>query len=214
VTWVRVEYLSDDAGEQLRAAERRWRDSTTDEDALEAADLAERGFEQQDAVARELSSLPDSWMLLRGYRNRRGGVDAVLVGPSGVWAVAVKRRPVRLHAIGDDWWYENTDRCGNVVESGWATDGGRRSWPRQVNEVAADLAGWLRRNGQQVSIRTAVLLIHESAAIGQREQLTVSLVTTDPQQLLTQIEAQRERLSAEARRRIVDLIRRDHQSYE
>jgi hypothetical protein len=48
-----------------------------------------------------LSTLSNDWVLLRGYRNRRGETDPVLVGPAGVWAIEVKRRRVLLHAVGD-----------------------------------------------------------------------------------------------------------------
>lgn len=62
----------------------------------------------EDALVWGLSGLSDEWLMLRGYRNRRGETDHVLVGPLGVWAVEVKRRRVRLNAVGDRWWFVRT----------------------------------------------------------------------------------------------------------
>ena len=50
----------------------------------------------EDLLAWCLSGLSDEWVLLRGYRNRRGETDGVLVGPHGVWAIEIKRRQVAV----------------------------------------------------------------------------------------------------------------------
>lgn len=61
------------------------------------------GVQGEELMAGSLSTLPDEWVLLRGYRNRRGETDLVLVGPAGMWAIEVKRRRVLLHAVGEQW---------------------------------------------------------------------------------------------------------------
>lgn len=62
------------------------------------------GVRGEDALASSLSSaLSDDWVMLGGYRNRKGEADLVLVGPSGVWVIEVKNRNVRLHIDGDHW---------------------------------------------------------------------------------------------------------------
>jgi hypothetical protein len=164
----------------------------------------------EEALVYGLSGLDDSWTMLRGYRNRRGETDHVLVGPGGVWAVEVKRRRVRLHVMGEQWWYEKLSARGNVVETGWAVDGGGRSWARQVNDVANDLAAWLARNGHGVPVRTAVMVMHEQALLGRCENLTVNLVGTHPAHLLGAIEQNAYRVDAAACQEIVTLIKRDH----
>ncbi|MCE7007360.1 NERD domain-containing protein [Kibdelosporangium philippinense] len=117
------------------------------------------GILGEDELAWALSVLPDDWVLLRGYRNRCGETDQVLVGPSGIWVIEVKYRRVRLNIDGDEWWYEKLDHRGSVVGVERAIDGGRRSWARQVNDVAFDLAAWLTRNRYEVPIYTAVMLM-------------------------------------------------------
>ncbi|MBU2666312.1 NERD domain-containing protein [Actinoplanes bogorensis] len=161
-----------------------------------------------------LSGLDDSWTMLRGYRNRRGETDSVLVGPLGVWAVEVKRRRVRVHAVGEQWWYEKLSARGNVVEAGWAVDGGGRTWARQVNDVADDLAAWLARNGHPTRIRTAVMLMHEQAQFGRCEHLTVTMIGTHPAQLLDAIGRYASPLTAGECQQIVALICRDHRFHE
>lgn len=165
----------------------------------------------EDALARGLSGLSDEWLMLRGYRNRRGETDHVLVGPRGVWAVEVKLRRIRLNVVGDRWWFEKLDNWGNVVETGWAVDGGGRSWARQVNDIAGDLQAWLDRNHHQVTVHAAVMLMHERAQIGRCENLTVDLVGTQPAHLLHEITARSSPLTPDECQDVARLIRRDHQ---
>jgi len=165
----------------------------------------------EEALVHGLSGLDDSWIMLRGYRNRRGETDHVLVGPFGVWAVEVKRRRVRLYVEGEQWWYEKLSSRGYVQEREWAVDGGGRSWARQVNDVAGDLAAWLERNGHSVPVRTAVMVLHEQAVLARCENLTVSMVGTHPAHLLEAIERYAHPLDSRACEQIVALVRRDHQ---
>lgn len=169
------------------------------------------GVRGEDALMWGLSGLSDEWLMLRGYRNRRGETDHVLVGPLGIWAVEVKLRRVRLTVVGEQWWFEKLDRWGNVVQTGWAVDGGGRSWARQVSDVAAALQAWLVRNHHRVLVRTAVMLMHEHAHLGRCENLTVDLVATQPARLLEEIAARSTPLTPDACQDIARLIRRDHQ---
>jgi hypothetical protein len=149
--------------------------------------------------------------MLRGYRNRRGETDHVLVGPAGVWAVEVKRRRVLLHAVGDRWWYQRISAGGRGYESEWAVDGGGRNWSQQVGQIAHDLAVWLERQGHQVLVRTAVMLMHEQARLVECVEPGVDFVGTDPRQLLDAIIRWFPTpLDTETCRDIVRLIERDH----
>lgn len=164
----------------------------------------------ENTLAWTLSVLPDEWVMLRGYHNRRGETDHVLVGPHGVWAVEVKRRRVRVNVDGDQWWFEKLDSRGNVVDTGWAVDGGGRSWARQVNDIAGDLASWLTRNGHQIQVNTAVMLMHERAQLGRIKDLTVHLLANHPAHLLEELARRPRMLCPETCEEIVGLIRRDH----
>lgn len=168
------------------------------------------GVEGEDALVRALSVLSDDWTMLRGYRNRRGETDSVLVGPRGVWAVEVKRRRVRLYVVDDRWWFERTDRRGKLVGTAWAVDGGGRTWGRQVGDVAGDLAARLARDGCPVRVHTAVVLMHERAVVARCERPDVDLVSARPDRLLAAIHARPVTLGRGDRAAVTDLIRRDH----
>jgi hypothetical protein len=171
------------------------------------------GVEGEDALVRELAVLSDDWLMLRGYHNRRGETDHVLIGPRGIWAVEVKRRRVRLYVVGDRWWFERTDRRGKLVGTAWAVDGGGRTWGRQVGDVAADLAAWLARNGYAVPVHTAVMLMHELAVVARCERPDVDLVSARPDRLLTAIHVQPAALGSDTRAAVAELVRRDHRHH-
>jgi hypothetical protein len=168
------------------------------------------GIQGEDSLTWALSALPDDWVMLRGYRNRRGETDHVLVGPLGVWAVEVKNRAVSLHVAGDQWWYEKFDRNGRLVDSGQAVDGGGRSWAHQVNDVAGDLARWLCRRGYRVPVRTAVILMHERARLVRCRQLSVDLLGIGPGHLVQGLQRYAVPLSPQDCDAIVSLVCRDH----
>ncbi|MCO8271791.1 NERD domain-containing protein [Actinoplanes sp. TRM 88003] len=168
----------------------------------------------EEALVHGLLGLDDSWVMLRGYHNRRGETDHVLVGPAGIWAVEVKRRRIRLHVMGEKWWYEKLDARGNVVDTGWAVDAGGRTWERQVTEVAADLAAWLARNGHPVPVRTAVMIMHEQAQLGRLENQSADVVGTRSAHLLEAIGRYAIPLDPQSCEAIVALIERDHQFHQ
>lgn len=89
--------------------------------------------------------------------------------------------------------------------------GSGRSWARQVNDVAAGLAAWLARNGHNVPIRTAVMVMHEEATLGRCENLAVHVIGTHPAHLLEAIEGYAAPLDLRSCEEIIALIRRDHQ---
>jgi hypothetical protein len=172
------------------------------------------GKHGENVLAWSLSGLDDSWTMLRGYRNRRGETDHVVVGPQGMWMIEVKRWRIHLHATGDDWWYERVDSRGRVYKTDWAADKSRRSWARQVNEPAADLAVWLGKNGHHVPINTAVVLVHERAVVAEISNPTVNLVAANPTVLRDAMLSLPVTLTARTCEEIVALIRRDHKYHQ
>lgn len=162
------------------------------------------------ALATGLSSLSDDWILLRGYRNGRGETDAVVIGPSGLWAVEVKNYNASLTVDGNRWSYQRLDRRGKVVDEKLAVDGSGRSWARQVIDVAEDLSRWLIRNHQSVTVHTAVILTHERARVAACRDPEVDLVSTDTGDLLRAMARAETPLTARDCSRIAELIRRDH----
>src|SRR6266550_1227058 len=83
-------------------------------------DLEEKimaGIAGEQLVATELSrALDDDWILLRGYRNRRGEIDQLLLGPRGLFAIEVKNLNATVHVDGDRWRADKYDNYGNLVE--------------------------------------------------------------------------------------------------
>ena len=112
-------------------------------------DLEEKimaGIAGEQLVATELGrALDDDWTLLRGYRNRRGEIDQLLLGPRGLFAIEVKNLNATVHVDGDRWRADKYDNYGNLVEQRPIADRMGRSPSVQLNEPADDLERFLAR---------------------------------------------------------------------
>ncbi len=170
------------------------------------------GIAGEQRVAVELGrALDDEWTLLRGYRNRRGEIDHLLLGPRGLFAIEVKNLNATGHVDGDRWRADKYDNYGNLVEQRTIADRTGRSPSAQLNEPADDLERFLRERGQPVAIQRVVILAHRRSRIGTARNLTVRVVTS-PDYLLTLIDSPsgREPLTDEQRTAIRRLIQHDH----
>ena len=156
----------------------------------------------------------DDVTLLCGYRNRKGEVDGVLITPSGVWLVEVKNCNVELDIDGTRWKATEVDNWGNIKDRYPAADSTGRSWARQVLEPARDLERWLSRNGLDVPVHTAVMLIHDRASITRVENPAVDLVSTRPEVLIDAITSAPPGLFDGQRQAVIELITRDHRHHE
>lgn len=128
-----------------------------------------------------LADRPHQWIVFNGYRNRRGEVDHLVLGPMGLWAVEVKNRRVLLDVFGQSWVANKLDSSGKIVGDEPAADrGGQgRNWGRQVAEPAELLADHLADKGHPVPVRTAVLLVKPGAKVGRATDPGIDLVTAD-----------------------------------
>jgi hypothetical protein len=180
------------------------------EEAMRAGSVAEQ------RVADELGrALGQEWVLFRGYRNSRGEIDGVLLGPGGLFAYEVKYHNATVYISGDAWAGEKYDNYGNLVEPRRAiVDRGSRgrSPSQQLNEPAGALAAWLSRRGHRVEIARVVLLTHPKARIGSSNGPTVRVVTS-PAGLLRLVQGSGVRLGAQQRAEIAEVIRRDHRHH-
>jgi hypothetical protein len=166
-------------------------------------------------VAAGLSgALNDDWALLRGYRNRRGEIDQILLGPRGLFAIEVKHRNATVHVTGDDWQFDKYDRYGNLVGQGRIEDGGGRSPSRQVNEPASELERFLRDRGQPAKIKRIVMLTHPSSRLGSTRNLTVNLVATSTGYLISHLNDCPVAFDSHQLARLEQLIVRDHRHHE
>lgn len=168
------------------------------------------GVAAEDEVPTNLSVLPDEWTLVRGYANRRGELDHLLLGPRGVWAIEVKGRGIRVNVNGDHWSFQKFDRYGNLVEHGTLADRGGRSWGRQVTDIATDLEQFLRSRGTPVTVETAVVVMHHRAEIGSCVNLHISALSIGTDELLTEILNQPITIDTARLEQLGQLIRRDH----
>ncbi|MGI8446073.1 MAG: nuclease-related domain-containing protein [Streptosporangiaceae bacterium] len=151
----------------------------SDQEAILAA-----GMTGEQTVATELGAvLGDEWVLLRGYRNRRGEIDHILLGPRGLFAIEVKHRNATVDISGDQWRFRKYDRYGNLVEEGWITDRRGRSPSVQLNEPAAELERFLSRQGHSVRAQRVVILSHPRSALGDCRDISVDLVATSTSHL-------------------------------
>jgi hypothetical protein len=177
-------------------------------------DLEEKimaGIAGEQLVAAELGrALDDDWTLLRGYRNRRGEIDQLLLGPRGLFAIEVKNLNATVHVDGDRWRADKYDNYGNLVERRPVADRMGRSPSVQLNEPADDLERFLGERGQPAEIQRVVVLAHRRSALGTVRSPTV-LALTSPGDLLTLVGNSASRLSRGQRAAIGALIRRDHE---
>ena len=178
-----------------------------------ATDLEEKimaGIAGEQLVATELGRrLDDSWTLLRGYRNRRGEIDHLLLGPRGLFAIEVKNLNATVHVDGDRWRADKYDRYGNLVEQRVIADRMGRSPSVQLNEPADDLERLLAGRGHPAQVRRVVILTHERSRLGTVRNPTV-LAGTSAGYVLDLAEASARRLDREQRAAIADQIQRDH----
>jgi hypothetical protein len=181
--------------------------------AREQAMLAGRNAERR--VADELAAaLDDEWVLLRGYCNSRGEIDALLLGPRGLFAIEQKYRSVRVFIRGDEWTAEQIDKFGKTRGAGFPIrDKKGRSPSEQVKEPAAALSRWLSTNKRGTTVTPVVLLTHPSVRIGSIQHPTVR-VERSTRSLLALVERSQYALDAGPRTDIEHLIRRDHEFHK
>lgn len=182
----------------------------TDEQSKLAA-----GVEGEQLVADELGrALSDDWVLLRGYKNSRGEIDHLLLGPKGLVAIEVKNINGTVHCDGDSWRVDKYDRYGNLVEQYSIGDRGarHRSPSVQLNEPADALEDFLRSRGQDVGVLRVVLLAHPRSKVGACRGATVSIFTraSEVTRLLTKV---RQPFDPATRAKLEDLIIRDHRHH-
>ena len=168
------------------------------------------GIAGEQLVATELGrALDDDWTLLRGYRNRRGEIDHLLLGPKGLFAVEVKNINATVSIDGDRWRADKYDNYGNLVEQREIADRKGRSPSEQLNEPAAELERFLHERGQRVTVQRVVVLAHKRSRIGSRRHPTVH-VGTSTGDLLNLVNDSRQELDERQRAGTERLIRRDH----
>jgi hypothetical protein len=176
--------------------------------------ILKAGVTGEQVVMTELGRfLDDDWTLLRGYRNRHGEIDHLLLGPRGLFAIEVKHRNATVHVHGDTWHFDKYDRYGNLVEQGLITDRRGRSPSVQLNESASELEQFLRSRGQPVRAERIVVLTHPRSQLGTTENLTVT-VATSTDYILSCLTDSPAAFHAQQLTQLEQLIVRDHRHHE
>lgn len=170
--WLRLAFLARRARKELSFSASR--PPSNQEESIRAGRDAER------RVAADLErALDGDWVLLRGYRNRRGEIDGLLLGPRGLFAYEVKYLNGTVHINGDDWQCEKFDKYGNLVQPrAPLRDRGGRSPSRQLRDPTNELRDWLAKRGQRVAVTPVVLLVHDRSRIGALRHPTVTVATS------------------------------------
>jgi hypothetical protein len=209
LTWLRLMFRA--RREQRELARLRMFSGfpTGREDKIRAGRDAER------RVAADLErALDGEWVLFRGYKNRAGEIDGLLLGPRGLFAYEVKYHNGTVYISGDDWQSEKFDRYGNLVEHRAPFhDRGGRSPSRQLSEPVAALGEWLGKRGQRIAITPIVLLVHDRSRIGEIQNPAVE-VATSTGGLLRLAERSTAKLGTGQRAAIEKIIRDDHRHHE
>jgi hypothetical protein len=178
--------------------------------ASDREEILTAGMTGEQMVAAGLGrALGDDWVLLRGYQNRRGEIDHLLLGPRGLIAIEGKHRNATVHCDGDDWRFDKYDRYGNLVDQGRICDQRGRSPSVQLNEPAGMLEGFLRSCGHAVSIQRVVLLTHPRSRLGNCSNRTVHIATSTDY-VIDLLNASAPSLEAAQLGQLEQLIVRDH----
>ena len=123
--------------------------------------------------------LSDEWILLSGFRNFKGEIDRILVGPGGIFSMEVKNRNGHIFCESDYWTLDKYDRYGKLVEGniviadGGKENGKRRGPSRQLNEPTDMLEKFLKRTLPDCRICRIIIFTHERARLGNLDNPTV-----------------------------------------
>jgi hypothetical protein len=207
-TWLRLAFAV--WAEQRRAPGK----PVPDQPDTDTEEKIRAGIAGEQLVTAELGrALGDDWTLLRGYRNRRGEIDHLLVGPAGLFAIEVKNINATVHIDGDRWRADKYDNYGNLVEQRPITDRKGRSPSEQLNEPAAELERFLHERGQRVTVQRVVVLTHRRSRLGPSRHPGVH-VGTSTGYVLSLVHDSDAVLDERQRAEVERLIRRDHDFYE
>ena len=173
------------------------------------------GIKGEQEVADVLSgALGDAWVLIKGYRNRRGEIDYLLLGPGGMFAVEVKYVNGTFAITRERWRYVRYDNYGNQVGEGLLQDARRRPPNVQLAEPLAMLEQFLATRGQSVRMRPVVLLNHPKARVTLSAPDVGVEVLTSTAQLRDLVRAAEGQLEARKLAEVERLIIRDHHFHE
>lgn len=133
---------------------------------------------EQLVKAKLAAVLGDEFTLVCGYKNQKGEIDQILVGPLCVICIEIKYMTGHISCLGDAWTRDRYDNYGNLVESNLPIrDKGGRGPSAQLNESADRLAEFLRQRLGIERLYRTVVFAHEASVLRSIKAPTVDLVT-------------------------------------
>jgi hypothetical protein len=156
-------------------------------------------------------ALNDDWALFKGYRNRGGEIDYLLIGPRGLFAIEVKHVNGAFRIAPENWLYRRSDGYGNEVGDVLVlADRGGRPPHVQLAEPLEQLERFLAKRGQPVPWRSVVMLNHPRAKIISCADGLEAHVLTSSRQLLELVRGADGDVGSGQVAEIGRLIERDH----
>lgn len=173
------------------------------------------GIEGEQRVEDQLAAaLNDDWTLYRGYRNGRGEIDHLLLGPHGLAAIEVKNQKLTVSCDGDAWSYKKFSNANYLMRSGPLVDNRGRSPSQQLNQSVAALEAFLESRGCSFSFWRVVLFTHPHVQLGSLENLTVNLIDYSAKNLIGWLHARQRNISPQLLAKAGKLIERDHEFHQ
>jgi hypothetical protein len=131
---------------------------------------------EQRLAAELLTTLPgDAWTLVKGYRNQKGDIDYLVIGPVGILAIDCYHPAGTILCTQDRWIRQTYDRAGAPVTQVPIQDRTGRSPSRQLNEPALHLMESLSQRGVIGEIHRAIILMHPDVRLSPPEVPTVQI---------------------------------------
>lgn len=160
-------------------------------------------------------SLDDQWTLINGYKNGKGEIDQILVGPRGVFAIEIKNTNGTVYCDGDRWWRDKYDQYNNLVETNkLIADKRGRSPSRQVNESSDMLQTFLQKRYPSVRVYRSIIWAHERSVLGGIKNMNVDYTAIVHDWKLDRfLGSSTYQLSQEEQHKIIESIQRDHAYY-
>ena len=169
------------------------------------------GASGEDLVAQHLCDiLPDEWTLLRGYTNRNGEADLVLITDRAVFSIEVKNVNGQISISQATWTRRKVDAFGNVVGAPEAIADRRGRTPLQQAEDVAQSIRWIlgRRGLDPDCVRPMVVLTHERATIVDGGAGVPAVLVSDLE--LVNIRSMQSGLPRFDAGRVVSILTQDH----
>ncbi|HKN85277.1 MAG TPA: nuclease-related domain-containing protein [Nitrospiraceae bacterium] len=173
------------------------------------------GAEGEQRLAGELMAmLPGAaWTLIKGYQNRKGEIDYLLIGPAGVLALECNHLSGTIICTQDRWVRQKYDPAGAPATQVPIVDRAGRSPSLQLNEPATVLKESLSQKGAGCEMARAVILTHPDVRLGAVDTPTVHITLLNNLQPFLW-EMCRTAASSLPTQRIVECVKEDHRDWE